>query len=94
MGVIGRCRRRLIGIVAGVRHALAVRLQARPPAITHAAATGAEFLSTPVPATTCGVTARASFPPALQRDHTAVARERREGRSKGVGPRHHVGADP
>ena len=32
MGVIGRCCRRLLGLAAGVRHALVAHLWARPPA--------------------------------------------------------------
>ena len=44
MGFLGPCRRRLVGLVAGVRHALAARLWARPPAVTHATGTGADLL--------------------------------------------------
>ena len=46
MGLVGRCRRRLIGIVAGVRRALVARLWARPPVVTHAIGTGTEVLRT------------------------------------------------
>ena len=46
MGRVGRCRRRLSGLVAGVRHALGARLWARPPAITHATGTGTDLLRT------------------------------------------------
>ena len=46
MGVIGRCRRRLLGIVAGVRRALGARLWTRPPAMTHATGTGTDVLRT------------------------------------------------
>ena len=44
MGVIGRCCRRLLGLISGVRHALGRRLWARPPAIIHATGTGADLL--------------------------------------------------
>ena len=44
MGLIGRCRRRLIGVVAGVRRALDARLWARPQARVHAGGTGADLL--------------------------------------------------
>ncbi len=46
MGLVGWCRRRLSGIVAGVRRALGVRLWARPPAMTHATGTGTDLLRT------------------------------------------------
>ena len=44
MGVIGRCRRRLLGLVAGVRRALVAHLWARPPAVTHVTGTGTDLL--------------------------------------------------
>ncbi len=44
MGVIGRCRHHLIGIVAGVRRALVARLWARPPAPMHVMGTGSDLL--------------------------------------------------
>jgi putative transposase len=43
MGVIGRCRRRLRGLVAGVRRALAARLWPRPPALMHVMGTGTDL---------------------------------------------------
>ena len=46
MGLIGRCRRRLIGLVAGVRRALVARLWAGPPVVTHALGTGTDVLRT------------------------------------------------
>ena len=46
MGLIGRCRRRLSGIVAAVRRALGARLWTRPPAMTHATGTGTDLLRT------------------------------------------------
>src|SRR5919199_4726461 len=44
MGLIGRCRRRLLGIVVGVRRAFVARLWARPPSGVHATGTGADLL--------------------------------------------------
>ncbi len=44
MGVIGPCRRRLLGLVAGARRGLAVRLWARPPVVVHATGSGAGLL--------------------------------------------------
>ena len=46
MGLVGPCRRRLKGIVAGVRRALGARLWTRPPAMTHATGTGTDLLRT------------------------------------------------
>ena len=44
MTLLHRCRGRLVGIVAGWRHALAARLWARPAALAHATGTGADLL--------------------------------------------------
>ena len=46
MGLVGRCRRRLRGIVAGVRRALGARLWTRPLAMAHATGTGTDLLRT------------------------------------------------
>ncbi len=46
MGLVGRCRRRLSGVVAAVRRALGARLWTRPPAMTHATGTGTDLLRT------------------------------------------------
>src|SRR3712207_5431279 len=44
MGLVGQCRRRLIGLATDVRRALGARLWARPPAMPHATGTGADLL--------------------------------------------------
>src|SRR5215211_5005420 len=44
MGLIGRCRCRLLGLVTDVRRALGARLWARPPAVTQATGTGRDLL--------------------------------------------------
>jgi putative transposase len=44
MGLIGRCRCRLLGLVTDLRRALGARLWARPLAVTHATGTGRDLL--------------------------------------------------
>ena len=44
MAVLERCRRRLIDLVNGVRHAVATHLWPRPASVTHVAGTGADLL--------------------------------------------------
>ncbi len=44
MAVLERCRRRLIDLVNGVRHAVATHLWPRPASATHVAGTGADLL--------------------------------------------------
>ena len=44
MGLVGPCRRRLLGLAADVRRALGARLWARPPAVTQATGTGRDLL--------------------------------------------------
>src|SRR4051812_1517816 len=41
--IVSRCRRRLTGLVAGIRHALRACLWARPAAATHAAGTAGDL---------------------------------------------------